>query len=228
MTVAGLIKSSLVDFPEQVSCVLFLPRCNLDCFYCHNRFLLEEVAPAINPLEIEAFLTKRAGLLDGVVITGGEPLLQPDLEDYIKFIKSFGYKVKLDTNGTLPQKLKPIVEKKLCDYYAVDYKAPKARYPEICGKGADGDAVLKTIQLLQESGAGFEVRTTVIPQLSLPDLAQMARELPPLPRYVLNRYRQPERYPEAERERIMQRPYTQAEIEAFVQELKRLQPNIVS
>ncbi|SDO06441.1 anaerobic ribonucleoside-triphosphate reductase activating protein [Acetanaerobacterium elongatum] len=228
MTVAGLIKSSLVDFPGQVSCVLFLPRCNLDCFYCHNRFLLEEVPPAINPLEIEAFLTKRAGLLDGVVITGGEPLLQPDLEDFIRFIKSFGYKVKLDTNGTLPQRLKPIVEKQLCDYYAVDYKAPKARYPEICGKGADGDAVLKTIQLLQESGADFEVRTTVIPQLSLSDLVQMSEELPLLPRYVLNRYRPPERYPEAEINRIMQRPYTQAELETFVQELKRLQPNIVS
>ncbi len=228
MTTAGLVKSSLVDFPGLVSCVLFLPHCNLDCFYCHNRFLLEDTPPAINPLEVEAFLSKRAGLLDGVVITGGEPLLHPDLEGYIRWVKSFGYKVKLDTNGTFPEQLKIIVDKQLCDYYAVDYKAPKARYPEICGGGANGDAVLESILLLRNSGASFEVRTTVIPQLSLADLERMAKELPLLPRYVLNRYRPPERYPEAARERVMQRPYTQAEIGAFVQALKHLQPYTVT
>jgi pyruvate formate lyase activating enzyme len=227
MQIAGFVKNSFLDYPGHIAAVVFVPGCNMDCWYCHNRPLWK-ARNLIHQAYVLDYLSKRRRFLDGVVISGGEPTLHKDLAEFIRQVRQMDYLVKLDTNGTLPQKLKPILEKQLGDYYAIDYKAPKARYPEICGKGADGDAVLKSIQLLQESGAGFEVRTTVIPQLSLPDLAQMARELPPLPRYVLNRYRQPERYPEAERERIMQRPYTQAEIEAFVQELKRLQPNIVS
>ncbi|MFA9379678.1 MAG: anaerobic ribonucleoside-triphosphate reductase activating protein [Acetanaerobacterium sp.] len=228
MRFAGLIKSSLVDYPGLVSCVLFMPFCNINCFYCHNRPLVEGTLPLLDERELTAFLKKRAGLLDGVVLTGGEPTLHEGLEEYIEWLKALGYKVKLDTNGTDPQTIRRFLSHRLCDYYAVDYKAPAARYEEICGVGADAHKVLETIRLLAAQDATFEVRTTVIPQLSIADLSQMARELPPLPRYVLNRYRVPEQYAAHERERILQKPYTQGEINAFAKALQELQPNTIS
>lgn len=227
MRFGGLIKSSLVDYPGLVSCVLFVPGCNLDCFYCHNRPLIEGKTPLLEPRELSDFLKKRAGLLDGIVITGGEPTMYAELEETIEWFKALGYKVKLDTNGTNPDVVQRLLSHRLCDYYAVDYKAPAARYEEICGPNADSDAVLKTIRLLANSGVAFEVRTTVIPQLTLSDLVQMAQELPLLPRYVLNRYRVPQEYPAYEYNRIMQRAYTQSEISAFGEAIRKIQPNTI-
>ncbi len=228
MRFAGLVKSSLVDYPGLVSCVLFVPGCNLDCFYCHNRPLLEGRLPPLEQSTVTEFLQKRAGLLDGVVLTGGEPTLYPGLEETAGWIKHLGYRVKLDTNGVNPDVVGRLLRLGLCDYVAVDYKAPAARYKELCGEGADADKVLQTIRLLAQSGIAYEVRTTVIPQLSLPNLMQMAHELPILPRYVLNRYRVPDVYPAREAPRITQRAYTQGEITAFAEALREIQPNTVS
>lgn len=228
MRFAGLVKSSLVDYPGLVSCVLFVPGCNLDCFYCHNRPLIEGRLPLLDQSMITEFLRMRAGLLDGVVLTGGEPTLYAELEETAGWLKRLGYRVKLDTNGVSPDVVSRLLTLKLCDYVAVDYKAPAARYKELCGEGADADKVLQTIRLLAESGIAFEVRTTVVPQLSITDLAQMARELPALPRYVLNRYRVPDEYPAHEAGRILQRAYTQGEITAFAEALREIQPNTVS
>ena len=100
MTVSGIVKSSLIDFPGLVSCVLFVPGCNYDCFYCHNRALVDGPYEVLNPVYIREFLEKRAGLLDGVVISGGEPTLQPDLKQFAQTVKGLGYKLKLDTNGS--------------------------------------------------------------------------------------------------------------------------------
>lgn len=228
MTFAGIVKSSLIDYPGFVSCVLFVPGCNYDCFYCHNRHLLDGQHQMLDPAGIEDFLKKRAGLLDAVVITGGEPTLQPDLLQYISGLKKLGYKIKLDTNGSSPEVVARLLESGLCDYYAVDYKAPAARYAEICKRGASAAPVLKTIGLLANSGIAFEVRTTVIPQLSPEDLIAMAKELPPLKRYVLNRYRKPENFPPHEWRLIDAKPYTKAEISAFAKLIKPYQPNTVA
>ena len=227
MIIAGMVKSSLVDFPGMVSCVLFTPDCNYDCFYCHNRSILEGTHEVLSTGYVESFLRKRAGLLDGVVITGGEPTLQPDLIPFIRKIKKSGYKIKLDTNGSSPSTVKQILDNGLCDYFAVDYKAPAARYKEICGGGADAGAVRETIQLLVNTGVVFEVRTTVIPQLGKEDLINMSRELPVVPRYVLNRYRLPEIYNEYDRQRVMEKPYSPEEINSFVELMKEYQPNAV-
>lgn len=228
MKFAGLVKSSLTDYPGLVSCVLFAPGCNLDCFYCHNRALVEGRLLLLEQKELTAFLRKRVGQLDGVVITGGEPTLQPGLAETAEWLKHLGYKVKLDTNGQNPNAVKQLLEQGLCDYCAVDYKAPAARYAEICGKNASGKAALETIRLLANGKTPFEVRTTVIPQLALCDLEQMARELPVLPRYVLNRYRVPDEYPEAEQARILQPPHTREQITAFADALRVVQPNITA
>jgi len=226
MTISGLAKSSLIDFPGLVSCVLFVPGCNYDCFFCHNRMLVDRPYEVLNPDYIREFLEKRAGLLDGVVISGGEPTLQPDLMEFAQMVKSLGYKLKLDTNGSRPEVVRELIKERLFDYYAVDYKAPSARYPEVCGEGARAEKVLETIRLLLESGIDFEVRTTVFPQLSKEDLVAMAKELPLLPRYVLNRYRKPERFKERDRSKIEEPPYTQSQIKALAEAVKKYQPNV--
>ena len=181
MTVAGIVKSSLIDFPGLVSCVLFTPGCNYDCFYCQNRPLIGGPWTPLDQSELWDFLNRRVGQLDGVVVTGGEPTLQPDLTDFLEALKRLGYKVKLDTNGSSPDVVGKILGSGLADYFAVDYKAPAVRYGEICGGAADAADVLETIRLLKDRGADFEARTTVIPQLGEVDLIQMARELPEVP-----------------------------------------------
>lgn len=225
MTVTGLVKTSLIDYPGKVACVLFVPGCNFDCFYCHNRQIIESVTDIIEPGYIMDFLNKRRGLLDGVVISGGEPTLQPDLIPFIEKIKGMGFEVKLDTNGTNPKIVRELLGRGLCDYYAVDYKAPKASYADICGGTASADTVLETINLLQESGADFEVRTTVIPQLSEKDLKEMAQELPSLKHYFLNLYRKPESYLPRDEKRINETPYTKAQLSLLADMIREWQPS---
>ena len=227
MVIAGLAKSTLVDFPDHIACVLFMPGCNYDCFYCHNRALIDGSHVRMDMDEVWHFLTKRREQLDGVVLTGGEPTLQKDLMPFIRKIKTLGYKVKLDTNGSRPVIVAQIASERLVDYVAVDYKAPVQRYREFCGENADAQAVLQTIHILQLSGMPFEVRTTVIPQLSMVDLLMMANELPQLPRYVLNRYRVPESFLEKDRGRVLQSMYSQLQIEEMARSLHPIQPNAI-
>lgn len=228
MIISGIVKSSLVDYPGLVACVLFVPGCNYSCFYCHNRSLLDGTPEVLSSGYIENFLESRKGLLDGVVITGGEPTLQPDLLSYMEMIKKLGYKIKLDTNGSSPSVIKQVLVTGLCDYFAVDYKAPAADYEEICGRNAHAGAVLETIALLLERHSDFEVRTTVIPQLGKNQLLAMAQELPVVPKYVLNRYKAPDSYLPNDKARIDAKPYSQQELELFVQLMKQYQPNAIS
>jgi len=228
MIVSGLVRSSLVDYPGQVAAVLFVPGCNYDCFFCHNRSLLDGSPSIIEFSAVMDFLKKRVGLLDGVVISGGEPTLQKGLISRLREVKALGYKIKLDTNGSSPVIVAELLQSGLCDYFAVDYKAPLRRYEEICGSGAAGETVLKTINLLVAAQADFEVRTTVIPQLNEDDLLLMAEELPVVPRYVFNRYRPPEKYLPADRDRVMTAPYPPEKLAALAAGLAGVQPNIVT
>ncbi len=228
MTISGIVKSSLVDYPGIVACVLFVPGCSYNCFYCHNRSLIDGTHDIISLQYIKDFLLKRAGLLDGVVITGGEPTLQPDLIPYMEMIKGLGFKLKLDTNGSSPQVIAQLLQAGLCDYYAVDYKAPAKKYPEFCGDSANAETVIDTIGLLLEHHAAFEIRTTVIPQLNGEDFVCMAKELPVVPRYVLNRYRKPDKFLPCDQLRVEQTPYTQAQIDTFANLIRTWQPNVTA
>lgn len=228
MILSGMVKNSLVDYPGLIACVLFVPVCNYNCFYCHNRSLIDGTHTILDAEQVDAFLKKRVGKLDAVVISGGEPTLQKDLIPYLKTIKALGYKIKLDTNGSCPDIVFDILQQALCDYIAVDYKAPCARYQEICGNNADAEKVLKTINILIENKAEFEVRTTIIPQLNKIDLITMAKELPVVPRYVLNKYRIPEKYLSFDKERIEAKPHTQNEITALAEDIKLYQPNVLT
>lgn len=228
MRISGIVKSSLVDFPDLLSCVFFVPGCNYNCFYCHNRSLLDGSGEEISREAAEDFLDKRAGFLDGAVISGGEPTLQPDLASFIKSVRERGYKIKLDTNGSRPQVVRQLLGSNLCDYVAVDYKAPADRYKEICGPEADAGRVQETIKLLLDHKIPFEVRTTVIPQLDTGDLLRMSEEFPPVPKYVLNRYRKPEKYLSADRLKVEQPPYTQAQIDSFAHLIRTRQPHVMT
>ena len=163
--IVGLQKLTLLDYPGKVACTLFTRGCNFKCPFCHNASLVvraDEQKPYSNA-EIFAFLKKRAGVLDGVAITGGEPTLVSGLYDFIKEIKNLGYAVKLDTNGTRPEVIKRLVEDNLVDYVAMDIKNHPAKYAYTVGlpESYDLSAVIESKNYLMEGHVDFEFRTTV-------------------------------------------------------------------
>jgi pyruvate formate lyase activating enzyme len=176
MRIAGLVGSSLIDFPDRIACVLFLQGCNWNCWYCHNPQLIPLDSDESDPYTLETFrefLERRKGRLDGVVVTGGEPTIHHDLPKLLYMIKGMGYAVKLDTNGSNPQMVKAILEAGLVDYIAMDIKAPWGKYQEICGMNAQVEQVKQTLAQLKGCSIGWEVRTTVCPSLDDEDLRLM-------------------------------------------------------
>lgn len=169
MTLSGLMKLTLLDYPGRVACTVFTAGCNFRCPFCHNASLVNIPQGGGYKLEEEeffAFIRKRFGILDGVCITGGEPTLMPDLTEFIKKIKDIGYKVKLDTNGTNPGKLRELVENKLVDYVAMDIKNSPSKY-ELTAKSDTAllEKVFESAAFLMNSGTDFEFRTTVVNEL---------------------------------------------------------------
>ena len=167
MKIAGLQKTTLLDYPGKVACTVFLPGCNFRCPFCHNGELLGGDAPHLmDDGELLAFLEKRCGILDAVCITGGEPTLQPELEKLLCAIKDMGYLVKLDTNGYRPGVLKQLAAEGLLDYVAMDIKNSPARYAETTGlEQGDLSAVEESIVFLMNGDLDYEFRTTVVAQL---------------------------------------------------------------
>lgn len=167
MTIAGLQKMTLLDFPGKVACTVFLQGCNFRCPFCHNSDLLD--GPPPTPLSADtllAFLEKRVGLLDGVCITGGEPTLQNDLPDLLARIKALGFAVKLDTNGTRPQLLKQLVADGLVDYVAMDVKNAPSHYAATAGLSSIAlDSIEESLQFLLSGAVAYELRTTVVAEL---------------------------------------------------------------
>ena len=168
--ISGLQKMTLLDYPGKVACTVFLQGCNFRCPFCHNSDLLGSEGPETIPEEtLLAFLKKRVGLLDAVCITGGEPTLQPGLEDLITKIKALGYLVKLDTNGNRPQVLKTLVGKGLLDYVAMDIKNSPEKYGITAGvPNMSLERVEESIQFLLSGPVDFEFRTTVADELHEP------------------------------------------------------------
>ncbi len=164
MIIGGIQKSSFIDYPSKISCVIFTIGCNFECPYCHNPDLIKRSPNdlMIDPKEVFAFLKKRRPLLDGVVITGGEPTLQNDLFDFCEQIKTLGYPVKLDTNGTRPKIIKKLVKKKLIDYIAMDIKTAPDRYSPDITKTYKADDICDSIQFIKKSGLPHEFRTTCV------------------------------------------------------------------
>ena len=164
MKFGGLQKLTLLDYPEHVACTLFTVGCNLRCPFCHNLSLVVANLDKLEQISTEdalAFLRKRSKVLEGVCITGGEPLLQAGIEEFIRQVKEMGYKVKLDTNGAYPDKLRQLVETKLVDYVAMDIKNSKEKYNKTCGCVVEMEEICKSIDYLKSGVVDYEFRTTV-------------------------------------------------------------------
>ena len=173
MLISGLQKLTLLDYPGVVACTVFTGGCNLRCPFCHNSSLVlpERLAHDTDADEVLAFLKKRHGTLDGVAVTGGEPLLQKDVEDFLREVRAMGYKIKLDTNGSFPEKLIGIVEAGLVDRVAMDIKSSPAHYGETVGiPGLDLTAIEKSKEYLLSNAVEYEFRTTVVKGLHTADI----------------------------------------------------------
>ena len=165
MKIHGLQKMTLLDFPGKVACTVFLGGCDLRCPFCHNAELIDGTAPAVmEESELLAFLKKRQGLLEGVAVTGGEPLLRgEELLSLAERIRELGYPLKLDTNGTHPERLRRFLDRGLVSYVAMDIKNSPERYAETCGlETMDPGPVRESAALLMEGKAEYEFRTTVV------------------------------------------------------------------
>ncbi|HLC46898.1 MAG TPA: anaerobic ribonucleoside-triphosphate reductase activating protein [Candidatus Nanoarchaeia archaeon] len=196
MLIKGLQKTTLSDFPGQVACIVFTAGCNLRCPYCHNPELITQPAllPSIPEEEFFAFLDSRKKFLEGVVVCGGEPTIDPNLPEFLRKIKQRGFLVKLDTNGTNPAIVKRIIDEKLADYVAMDIKSSKEGYAKAVGVAIDLSLVEETIRLLMDYGSkgviDYEFRTTVVPGLvSREDVLKIARWISGAKKYVLQQYR---------------------------------------
>lgn len=163
MLIKGFQKLTLLDYPGKTACTVFTGGCNYRCPFCHNAGLVTKLdTEIISEGEVLSHLKKRQGILDGVAISGGEPLLQGDIEEFLQKIKELGYSIKLDTNGSFPDKLKSIIDKGLCDYVAMDIKNSKERYNETIGiDNFDISLMEKSVEILRNSDVDFEFRTTV-------------------------------------------------------------------
>ncbi len=167
MDIHGLQKLTLLDFPGHIACTVFLGGCDFRCPFCHNAEIIDGSSEVImKDDELLEFLKKKQGLLDGVAITGGEPLLRKDLPEFLEKVRALGYQIKLDTNGTHPERLRELMEKELVDYVAMDIKNSPARYAQTAGlKSMDLSSVRESVSLLLTGKADYEFRTTVLAEL---------------------------------------------------------------
>lgn len=186
----GLQKLTLLDFPGEVACTVFSCGCNFRCPFCHNASLVLSAGEELLPEdEVFAFLKKRAGVLDGVCFTGGEPLLHEAIPDLMQRAKALGYKVKLDTNGSFPERLQRVLSAGLADYVAMDIKNSPAKYPETSGCGSALPLVERSVELLKSGSTPYEFRTTVTGNLHTPeDFAAIGRWISGAPRYFLQAF----------------------------------------
>lgn len=191
MYIEGLQKLTLLDYPEKMACTVFTHGCNFRCPFCHNASLVVEGASQrISIDELKEFFQKRKGILDGVCITGGEPLLQKDIKEFIELIKSYGYLVKLDTNGSYPEKLKELVNAGVLDYVAMDVKAPPEKYPILTGvDGFDITPINESICFLKEGKVPYEFRTTVVKEFHEPqDFVKIGEWIKGCEKYYLQQF----------------------------------------
>lgn len=226
MIFGGVQKTSTIDFPGVLSCVLFTRGCNMDCFYCHNRDIIIFEGASLPEEDIMAFLVKRRGVLDGVTISGGEPTLQKGLDDFLRSVKEMGYLVKLDTNGQQPEKVTALCRQELLDYVAVDLKALPADYHKITGMNGYASAI-ETIRLLQETEIDFEVRTTLYPGMSIEEVEELMQNLPVMKLWRLNYFHMPLKYRQEDKIWLEQKSLTPSAIEDALPSFLKLQPNIV-
>lgn len=193
MNIGGFQKLTLLDYPGLMACIVFTPGCNFRCPFCHNSGLVlpEQLISPVPETEVLDYLKIRRGLLEGVVITGGEPLLHGELGDFIKQVRDLGYKIKLDTNGSFPDRLHKLLKAGLIDYVAMDIKQAPKRYETAAGVPSDRVVPLidQSLAFLRCSGIPFELRTTIVKGIHTPqDVVDIARWIAGPQPYYLQSY----------------------------------------
>lgn len=190
MKIGGFQKTSLLDYPNYVSSIIWTVGCNLHCPFCYNKDLVDGNVEKIPENHILDFLKKRKKMLDGIVITGGEPFLQKDISDFILKVKKHDLLVKVDTNGTFPDKLKDLIDGKLVDYVAMDVKAPKEKYEILAGKKVNISNIEKSVDILKNSNIDYEFRTTIIPGfLDKKDIIDISKWLNKSKNYYIQQFK---------------------------------------
>ncbi|HOS87860.1 MAG TPA: anaerobic ribonucleoside-triphosphate reductase activating protein [Candidatus Pacearchaeota archaeon] len=194
--IGGLQKVTLVDYPGKVACTLFLTGCNFRCPFCYSKELVlpEEIKkhPKLDLDYIFSFLKERQGLIDGVVLCGGESTIYSELPELCQKIKAMGFSVKLDTNGSHPEMLKKLIDNKLIDYIAMDIKAPleQEKYNQANGVNVSIKKIKESIDLIKKSGIDYEFRSTIVQGLhSEDDIIKMAQDIAPAEKYFLQQFR---------------------------------------
>lgn len=215
ISIKGVQKTSLIDYPKKVASVIFVSRCNFRCPYCHNpELVFDEIKEDISPEEILAFLDKKKKWIDGVCITGGEPTLHKGLIEFAGEIKKKGLLVKIDTNGTNPSMLESLLKEKLVDYIAMDIKAPIEKYPAVIKTKFDEKAVRKSIGIVMNSGVGYEFRTTVVPGLfEEKDAEKIGKLLKGAEKFCLQQFRNNDKVLDAKMQDIQ--PYAPKKLKEF-------------
>ena len=222
MKIAGLQKTTLLDYPGKVACTVFLAGCHFRCPYCQNAEIAfaqggEDIARA----ELLAFLRRRKGILDGVCVTGGEPLIHAEVKGLLEEIKALGYAVKLDTNGAFPERLQALCSAGLVDFVAMDIKHAPSKYPLAAGVPADMDAVRESAAFLRKGSIPYELRTTVARGLhTAADMEEIGRWLTGAERYYLQNFRAGDTLPAG----CTLEPFTDEEMQALKKALAKYIP----
>ncbi len=190
MNIGGLQKTSLLDYPDTISAIIWTVGCNFRCPFCYNKDIVLGNVENIPERYIFSFLEKRKGMLEGLVISGGEPLMQKDIVSFTEKVKKLGYLIKIDTNGMYPEKLKELIDKKLVDYISMDIKAPRKKYDELSGIKIDIKKIEKSIVIIRNSAPDYEFKTTFAPDLlTKEDILSIAKWLEGSKKYYLQQFK---------------------------------------
>jgi pyruvate formate lyase activating enzyme len=217
MLIAGFQKLTLLDYPGKLAALIFTQGCNFACDYCHNPEMIPQCRrktydPRLDPQAILKFLERRQGLLDGVVISGGEPTLQPDLQDFMAKIKAMGYLIKLDTNGSNPQVLTNLIHANLLNYIAMDIKHTPKKYLKLV-KNDCSDSILESINIIKNAKIDYEFRSTILPFFhSKDDIREMGKMIKGAEKWYLQTFRP---HKTLSRKLNNQRSFTQKEMQSL-------------
>jgi len=221
MLIGGMQTLTLVDFPGCLAATIFTAGCNFRCHFCHNPELVFGLdAKHLSEKEVLDFLQKRKAFLDGICITGGEPTIHRDLDEFIKKIKKMNLKVKLDTNGTNYQMLKKLINEKLIDYVAMDIKAPWNKYEKVVNQRIDVGKIKKSVALLLSNVVSYEFRSTILPSLHpKKDIIEMAGQIRGADQYYLQQFKPFDKMVNEEYKNS--RPYKSAELKKIKDQIKK-------
>ena len=226
MVISGFQKLTLIDYPGHTACIIFTQGCNFKCPFCHNSDLIDMANKSnkiIDEQVVFDYLDKRKGLIDGVCISGGEPLLQKDIELFIRKVKEKGYKVKLDTNGSVPKVLGRLIDSDLIDYVAMDVKNTFSKYDLTTGIKTNVESIKESIEILKNSSIDFEFRTTIVKELhTFEDIQQILEYIGPNVKFYIQNYR--------DCETVLKKGlsgFSDGELLSIKEKLERNYPNVI-